>query len=44
MESAMSQNRESHLTDHVMLVAWGQYAHGLGLIQAIEDIALNQKI
>jgi hypothetical protein len=39
----MSQNRNSSLTDHAMLVAWGQYAHGLGLIQAIEAIPLKQK-
>jgi hypothetical protein len=43
MEVAMSQNRESQLTEHGMLVAWGQYAHGLGLIQAIEAIPLEQK-
>lgn len=39
----MSQNRDSHLTDHAMLVAWGQYAQGLGLIKAIEAIPLDQK-
>jgi hypothetical protein len=39
----MSQNRDSSLTDHAMLVAWGQYAHGLGLIKAIEAIPLDQK-
>lgn len=40
----MSQNRDSNsLTDHAMLVAWGQYAHGLGLIKAIEAIHLKQK-
>jgi hypothetical protein len=39
----MSQNRDISLTDHAMLVAWGQYAHGLGLIEAIEAIPLEQK-
>ena len=39
----MSQSRNSSLTDHAMLVAWGQYAHGLGLIEAIEAIPLDQK-
>lgn len=39
----MSQNRDSSRTDHAMLVAWGQYAHGLGLIKAIEALPLDQK-
>jgi hypothetical protein len=39
----MSQSQDSSLTDHAMLVAWGQYAHGLGLIKAIEAIPLDQK-
>jgi hypothetical protein len=39
----MSQNKETSLTDHAMLVVWGQYAHCLGLIQAIEQIPLAQK-
>jgi hypothetical protein len=39
----MSQDRDISLTDHAMLVAWGQYAHGLGLIEAIEAIPLEQK-
>lgn len=30
-------------TDHAMLVVWGQFAHGLGLIQAIERVELHQK-
>ena len=39
----MSPNRDISLTDHAMLVAWGQYAHGIGLIEAIEAIPLDQK-
>ncbi len=39
----MSQSDEAVLTDHAMLVVWGQYAHCLGLIQAIQAIALDQK-
>jgi hypothetical protein len=39
----MSQSEESILTHHAMLVAWGQYAHCIGLIQAIEAIPLHQK-
>lgn len=39
----MSESRDISLTDHAMLVAWGQYAHGLGLIEAIEAIPLSQK-
>jgi len=31
------------LTDHAMLVVWGQFAHCLGLIQAIEQVAIPQK-
>jgi len=39
----MSDNRETTLTDHAMLVVWGQYAHCMGLIRAIQDIPLGQK-
>lgn len=39
----MSDNRETILTDHAMLVVWGQYAHCIGLIQAIQEIPLGQK-
>ncbi len=39
----MSQNRETTLTEHAMLVVWGQYAHCIGLIQAIQSIPLDQK-
>ncbi len=39
----MEQNPTTILTDHAMLVVWGQFAHCLGLIQAIEQVALSQK-
>ena len=39
----MSQNKDTSLTDHAMLVVWGQYAHCLGLIEAIEQIPMPQK-
>lgn len=39
----MSELTEMTPTHHAMLVAWGQYAHCLGLIQAIEAIPLHQK-
>ena len=39
----MSENKDTSLTDHAMLVVWGQYAHCLGLISAIEQIPLSQK-
>lgn len=39
----MTQTEETHLTHHAMLVVWGQYAHCLGLIAAIEGISLRQK-
>lgn len=35
--------KTTHQTDHAMLVVWGQYAHCLGLIQAIEQVSLSQK-
>jgi len=31
----MSENKDTNLTDHAMLVVWGQYAHCLGLISAV---------
>jgi len=31
----MEQSQTTILTDHAMLVVWGQFAHCLGLIQAI---------
>ncbi len=36
-------NELTELTHHAMLVAWGQYAHCIGLIRAIEAIPLHQK-
>lgn len=39
----MSENTDASLTDHAMLVVWGQYAHCLGLIQALEKVSLAQK-
>lgn len=39
----MSENNDASLTDHAMLVVWGQYAHCLGLIQAFEKVPLAQK-
>lgn len=39
----MKQNRITSRTDHAMLVIWGQFAHCLGLIQAIEQVAMPQK-
>jgi len=37
------QSPSSILTDHAMLVVWGQFAHCLGLVQAIEQVSLSQK-
>ena len=37
------QSQSSILTDHAMLVVWGQFAHCLGLVQAIEQVSLSQK-
>jgi len=37
------QSRTTLLTDHAMLVVWGQFAHCLGLVQAIEQVSLSQK-
>jgi hypothetical protein len=39
----MSELSEMTLRHHAMLVAWGQYAQCIGLIQAIETILLHQK-
>jgi len=39
----MSELSEMTLTHHAMLVAWGQYAHCIGLIRAIEAVPLHQK-
>ena len=41
----MSDNieQDSSVTDHAMLVVWGQYAHCLGLPQAFAKVPLSQK-
>ena len=41
----MSDNTEQDIsmTDHAMLVVWGQYAHCLGLPQAFAEVPLSQK-
>lgn len=39
----MSDNEINELTHHAMLVAWGQFAQSIGLIQAIENVHLHQK-
>ena len=39
----MNRTEEATLTHHAMLVAWGQYARCIGLVDAIEAIPLHQK-
>ncbi len=39
----MSENQSETITHHAMLVAWGQFAQSIGLIQAIEAVQLHQK-
>jgi len=40
----MSETEEAiTLTNHAMLVAWGQYAHCIGLIAGLEAISMSQK-
>jgi hypothetical protein len=39
----VSDNETDELTHHAMLVAWGQFAQSIGLIQAVEDVSLHQK-
>ena len=39
----MSDNKIDELTHHAMLVAWGQFAQSVGLIQAVESVPLHQK-
>ena len=39
----MEQSQTTVQTDHAMLVVWGQFAHCLGMIQAIEQVVLSQK-
>jgi hypothetical protein len=39
----MSHNAVDSLTQHAMLVVWGQFAQSIGLVQAVEAIPLHQK-
>jgi len=39
----MTQSPSTVRTDHAMLVVWGQFAHCMGLVQAIKQIPLSQK-
>ena len=39
----VSQSQTPSLTQHAMLIAWGQYLHCLGLIQKVEAVPLHQK-
>lgn len=39
----MSPSERPTLTHHAMLVAWGQFAHSIGLIQKLEAVRLHQK-
>jgi hypothetical protein len=39
----MSEIEATTLTHHAMLVAWGQFAHCLGLIQRLMQVRLKQK-
>lgn len=42
-ESTSLQQSSDGLTQHAMLVAWGLYACQLGLVEAMEQVALKQK-
>jgi len=39
----MSENDAPQLTHHAMLIAWGQFAQCVGLIQQIEAVSIRQK-
>ena len=39
----MSDSEINELTHHAMLVAWGEFAQSIGLIQEIESVPLGQK-
>ena len=39
----MSDSEINELTHHAMLVAWGEFAQSIGLIQDIEGVPLHQK-
>jgi hypothetical protein len=39
----VSDSESTELTYHAMLVAWGEYAQSIGLIDALESVPLHQK-
>jgi hypothetical protein len=39
----MSESTTTLLTQHAMLVAWGEYAQSIGLVKGIEGVPLDQK-
>jgi hypothetical protein len=39
----MSHSENDELTHHAMLVAWGQFAQSIGLIDAVEAVRLHQR-
>jgi hypothetical protein len=39
----MSEQETTLLTQHAMLVVWGEYARSIGLVEGIEQVPLNQK-
>jgi hypothetical protein len=39
----MSKNEAETLTQHTMLVIWGQFAQTFGLIQPVNSVAMDQK-
>jgi len=39
----MSKNEDSLLTQHAMLVVWGQFAQAFGLIQGVMEVPIGQK-
>jgi hypothetical protein len=39
----VSDSEINELTHHAMLVAWGEFAQSIGLIQEIESVSLHQK-
>jgi len=39
----MRENEADSLTEHAMLVAWGQFGQGLGLVDDLEAVVMDQK-
>ncbi len=39
----MSENETTLLTQHAMLVVWGEYARSIGLVKGIERVRLQHK-